>query len=1187
MPILPFTGSDFFFESVTQLSMATIRLKYSQDPLAIDPDGPHDALNVSLYSIGGPIVNAVTFASAVPDDPQSIDLTLAAPLILGTWVLQGSTSLWMATTRPLQPPTAIVFEAIEFANSEPLVAGPVNDGPEDVIRKHTNPVLQGRVWNALISALGVGSKVVWDNARLAFDQLYLSTARGLYLNRKGADVGVPRPLDTGMSDDLYRRYAIATTAHKLTQESLLEILEVFYGTDAVKAYVDTDALEPFVLQDGMYLDFLLDGETSIRIVFSSSDFAQITQARAIEVAAAITRGFRNRKLHAQAIAIKDPTTGSGRVRVYSASRGLSSSIAVTGGTAQPVLLFPDSIDTVLSPITGADLYTWSVDNPTPFTTRFSLSIDTSIPPAPKLDLSGVRAGDYVAVSAVQAQVPGGVYNIVDVSVTHAVVLGLPTSTLIQSFTIDRDIGFTGPALQLSDTAYHFFRSTRHTTQRGDNRTVVVSENGLTELDVLIPATTQVVSRTLLNAAYGQQQGSLAITDFNRDGNGLVTVTVPGHGMAAGDNFIVEGLGSSLSVPTRVDEMLTDPQHGDLAVSPLSIWSEIGEGVNRATEYHTLTQISMDRIIKTGGAWGDVGGPFTVVSNCEDISFSFSGGVWHWVRGPVVPFALALPRAQHTATIVLNGLRIFFAGGEIDSVDGNATATTELLDFSVPALPVTVPGSPTMSIPKTNHTATLMDDGTVLIVGGDSLPLPATHQALDLVDSYDPASNSITAKATLNGSRYSHQALKLQDGRVLVVGGRFDDTTITSSCEIYDPGSNTWSVTGYMAWTRYGHRLVLLKNGFVIAVGGRGHNVSQGGADTGVAAVEMFDPGTGRWQNVCRLPIGRQDPVVAYYPDRDRVIVSFGTAETLAHGGTGTTAVIDTKNMLVIPGPGYSQTGPYAYPILINGPQSVQTDSGLVYADGANTTSNTPGSGAAYVPGSDVVTAGGLDGEFEVVQVLGPDSFTYQSQVRAYTVNPAPVGAFVIPFAAQDSAIPGPFIFDPSGSPAVTAVDTVTTQELVQGQQYRTLAVADATQFPDTPGWLVLAFGTGESVFPVQYLGRFSDLGLLLDYNFKFPKTLPTGTDVTLLQGKGLYEPGNATELGAFYLTASSSGRVAAVQALNNSLAAGGHANITVVYPGDIGLGNAGTGITGHKISDIVEVFAGNDVDAEVSTARGT
>ncbi|MFP2934237.1 kelch repeat-containing protein, partial [Pyxidicoccus sp. 3LG] len=87
-----------------------------------------------------------------------------------------------------------------------------------------------------------------------------------------------------------------------------------------------------------------------------------------------------------------------------------------------------------------------------------------------------------------------------------------------------------------------------------------------------------------------------------------------------------------------------------------------------------------------------------------------------------------------------------------------------------AQPLTAPLTATRSA----HTATLLADGRVLVVGGmrrlGTFPIP-TSEPVASAELYDPTTDTWSATSPLAEARYSHTATLLADGRVLVVGGQ--------------------------------------------------------------------------------------------------------------------------------------------------------------------------------------------------------------------------------------------------------------------------------------------------------------------------------------------------------------------------------------------------------------------------------
>ena len=95
----------------------------------------------------------------------------------------------------------------------------------------------------------------------------------------------------------------------------------------------------------------------------------------------------------------------------------------------------------------------------------------------------------------------------------------------------------------------------------------------------------------------------------------------------------------------------------------------------------------------------------------------------------------------------------------------------------------------LQIPRTRHTATLLPNGKILLVGG-SLESDDFVADEELVD---PATGSSSWTAPLHTKRHGHTATLLPDGRVLVVGGYNLPQGWLDDAEVYDPASDTWTV----------------------------------------------------------------------------------------------------------------------------------------------------------------------------------------------------------------------------------------------------------------------------------------------------------------------------------------------------------------------------------------------------------
>jgi N-acetylneuraminic acid mutarotase len=193
-------------------------------------------------------------------------------------------------------------------------------------------------------------------------------------------------------------------------------------------------------------------------------------------------------------------------------------------------------------------------------------------------------------------------------------------------------------------------------------------------------------------------------------------------------------------------------------------------------------------------------------------------------------SMLYPRAGHTATKLQDGT-VLVAGGYIGDSGRALVAPAELYD----PLTQTWRRVGSLTNPRYSHTATLLDDGQVLIVGGRPGGMSS--------ELYNPASEAWTSVGALSVARINHAATLLGDGRVLVTGG-ISSTGVLSSAEIYSPSARAWTaLTQTMTTRRAYHTATLLDDGRVLIAGGR--TVSYPNDEppgSGVlASGEFFDP----------------------------------------------------------------------------------------------------------------------------------------------------------------------------------------------------------------------------------------------------------------------------------------------------------------------------------------------------------
>ena len=244
-------------------------------------------------------------------------------------------------------------------------------------------------------------------------------------------------------------------------------------------------------------------------------------------------------------------------------------------------------------------------------------------------------------------------------------------------------------------------------------------------------------------------------------------------------------------------------------------------------------------------------------------------------------SMSVPRELHTATLLPDG-RVLITGGvtgaspsapgrscspRTGTVESSSSVlrTAELYD------PATGTFSPTgsMSTIRDHHTATLLQDGRVLVVGGGGEGYASQTSA----ELYDPAKGSFTRTGSLKSGRWLHTATLLSDGRVLVAGGRSPKDSTYASAELYNPETGRFTSTGSMKASRQEQTATRLRDGRVLIAGG----LQQDGASGWdvLSSTELYDPGNGTFSPAGSMGDAREGGTATLLDD-GRVLIAGGT-----------------------------------------------------------------------------------------------------------------------------------------------------------------------------------------------------------------------------------------------------------------------------------------------------------------------
>jgi hypothetical protein len=421
----------------------------------------------------------------------------------------------------------------------------------------------------------------------------------------------------------------------------------------------------------------------------------------------------------------------------------------------------------------------------------------------------------------------------------------------------------------------------------------------------------VIAPATLQTGVGITRRFTATGTFSDGSTADVSASATWATQAAGIASVSNGAASGLALgSTGVTATLgTVSANAEVDVTT-NTWSAAPQMPTERVAGHTATLLASGKLLVVGGVKS--AGVGTAAADL----FDPASATWTSVA------PMNVMRSSHAATLLADGRVLVTGGSTVSSVASQGyvnNASAEIYDPVANTWTVTPP----MSVARSHHTATLLPDGKVLVVGGENLQYLVEPTA----EIYDPASNTWAApRAQPLFPRSQHTATLLPSGLVLIAGG-FDIVsgllTPSNTAELYDPvlhtntstvsdgnggtttittitGGLDFTATATMAFTHYGHSATRLPDGRVVIVGGNttqteiydpaaatwttqgataathtshgavllpdGRVLVVGGTQFALPDAELFDPATGLWTAAAPTLVLRSNPTATLMPD---------------------------------------------------------------------------------------------------------------------------------------------------------------------------------------------------------------------------------------------------------------------------------------------------------------------------------
>ena len=405
-----------------------------------------------------------------------------------------------------------------------------------------------------------------------------------------------------------------------------------------------------------------------------------------------------------------------------------------------------------------------------------------------------------------------------------------------------------------------------------------NDTGLTSITVTPASSSLIAGNTLQYTATGNFNGGgtenlTPYVTWTSSTPGVATIAPGGlaTGVAKGTSTITAKLGTKTgSTTVKVIALVfigVTPANPSIGLSATQQFTATGTYSDGSTQNitSTVTWSSAATAVATINSAGLATAIWIGQTTIEAASGAINGSTTLTVTpGFVLTGSLNTARFNHTATLLNNGI-VLVAGGNSSGV---ILASAELYNPANGTFTYT--GN--LNTAREWPTATLLNNGMVLIAGGQS-----PQAVLASAELYNPATGTFTPTGSMNYPRYNHTATLLNNGMVLIVGGAVD----TGTAELYNPATGTFTPTGSLNTALTNNTATLLNNGMVLIAGGWIGSL--------LASAELYNPATGTFTTTGSLNTAR-DEHTATLLNNGTVLITGGEGPS----GTGGTELASAE-----------------------------------------------------------------------------------------------------------------------------------------------------------------------------------------------------------------------------------------------------------------------------------------------------